>query len=261
MAVDRLAPAPAGAACTGQEREPILAFDDTAAGRKPACRPVPILDLRHRTGLAPGGAGRPGMGRRPRHAVQALGLRGPLARVDLGKLAKTTVEAGRQALVSTPVVVDPDKRMEPIARPRAASSVHRDSRGPLARPGTRTTGKDRSRTKRPVQSSRRPRRPMRYAQRHRGPRHGRVDRLPVARLSGAGAARSEPHHGHAGGPCGSGSGCRAVGVAILRHAERRLETESRSSGSTAARQPWAEPAVQASARRMTAAPPSAAAQA
>lgn len=50
----------------------------------------------------------------------------PLARVDLGKLTKAKVEAWRKSLAKTPVVVNRDKRAEPVTRPRAASSVNRD---------------------------------------------------------------------------------------------------------------------------------------
>lgn len=49
-----------------------------------------------------------------------------IGRLDLGKLAKTKVEAWRKALAKTPVVVNRDKRAEPITRPRSASSVNRD---------------------------------------------------------------------------------------------------------------------------------------
>jgi len=49
-----------------------------------------------------------------------------LAGTELGKLTKTKVEAWRKALAKTPVVINRDKRAEPVTRPRAASSVNRD---------------------------------------------------------------------------------------------------------------------------------------
>jgi len=49
-----------------------------------------------------------------------------LAGTELGKLTKTKVEAWRKALAKTPVVINRDKRVEPVTRPRAASSVNRD---------------------------------------------------------------------------------------------------------------------------------------
>ncbi len=49
-----------------------------------------------------------------------------LAGVELGKLTKPRVEAWRKTLAKTPVVVNRDKRIEPVTRPRAASSVNRD---------------------------------------------------------------------------------------------------------------------------------------
>lgn len=49
-----------------------------------------------------------------------------LAGTELGKLTKTKLEAWRKALAKTPVVINRDKRIEPVTRPRAASSVNRD---------------------------------------------------------------------------------------------------------------------------------------
>lgn len=49
-----------------------------------------------------------------------------IARIELGKLTKAKVEHWRKALAKTPVVVNRDKRAEPITRTRAASSVNRD---------------------------------------------------------------------------------------------------------------------------------------
>ena len=49
-----------------------------------------------------------------------------IAGSDLAKLSKTKVEAWRKALAKTPVVVNRDKRAEPVTRPRSASSVNRD---------------------------------------------------------------------------------------------------------------------------------------
>lgn len=49
-----------------------------------------------------------------------------LGRVELGKLTKPKVETWRKALAKTPVVVNRDKRAEPVTRSRATSSVNRD---------------------------------------------------------------------------------------------------------------------------------------
>lgn len=49
-----------------------------------------------------------------------------IARIELGKLTKSKVEGWRKALAKTPVVVNRDKRAEPVTRTRAASSVNRD---------------------------------------------------------------------------------------------------------------------------------------
>lgn len=49
-----------------------------------------------------------------------------LARVELGKLTKPKMETWRKSLAKTPVVVNRDKRAEPLTRPRTASSVNRD---------------------------------------------------------------------------------------------------------------------------------------
>lgn len=49
-----------------------------------------------------------------------------LARIELGKLTKSKIETWRNVLAKTPVVINRDKRTEPVIRPRAASSVNRD---------------------------------------------------------------------------------------------------------------------------------------
>jgi site-specific recombinase XerD len=49
-----------------------------------------------------------------------------LASLDLSKLNKTRIEAWRNDMAKTPVVVNRDKRDVPITRPRAAASVNRD---------------------------------------------------------------------------------------------------------------------------------------
>ncbi len=49
-----------------------------------------------------------------------------LAALALGKLTKTRIETWRAAMTKTPVVVNRDKRENPITRPRSASSVNRD---------------------------------------------------------------------------------------------------------------------------------------
>jgi hypothetical protein len=49
-----------------------------------------------------------------------------LASLDLSKLNKTRIEAWRNEMAKTPVVVNRDKRAVPITRPRSAASVNRD---------------------------------------------------------------------------------------------------------------------------------------
>lgn len=49
-----------------------------------------------------------------------------LAGTTLAKLTKTRIEAWRNEMVKTPVVVNRDKREVPVTRPRSAASVNRD---------------------------------------------------------------------------------------------------------------------------------------
>lgn len=49
-----------------------------------------------------------------------------LASLDLSKLNKTRIEAWRNEMAKTPVVVNRDKRDVPLTRPRSAASVNRD---------------------------------------------------------------------------------------------------------------------------------------
>lgn len=49
-----------------------------------------------------------------------------LAALNLEKLNKTRIEAWRNQMAKTPVVINRDKREDPLTRPRSASSVNRD---------------------------------------------------------------------------------------------------------------------------------------